>query len=206
MDLGLAFGFWGVSALLCLTPGADWAYIMASALKNRSPMPAVGGLLSGHVLAVVVVAAGVGTIVAEMPWTLTALTVAGAFYLIWLGVGMFRTPPVPRQGELIAGDTVVQQVIRGFCVSGLNPKLYLLVLVILPQFVDPVQPLPLGFQMSVIGVVHLINCTLIYILVGYGARIVLRARPTAARAVSCLSGIAMTSIGAFLLLEQVAGR
>ena len=188
MDLGLAFGFWGVSAL-----------------KNRSPLPAVGGLLSGHILAVVVVAAGVGTIVSGMPWVLTVLTIAGVLYLIWLGLGMFFNPPVPKQGELIAEDTMVRQVAKGFGVSGLNPKLFLLVLVILPLFVDPEQSLPVGLQMLLIGIFHVINCALVYTAVGYGARAVLRTRAAAARAVSYLSGIAMIFIGVFLLLEQVVG-
>lgn len=176
---------------------------MVSALKNKSPIPAVGGLLSGHILAIVVVAAGVGAITAGRPWVLTVLTVAGALYLIWLGLGMLRNPPVIEQGEAIAGDTVARQVIKGFGASGLNPKLYLRVLVLLPQFVDPNQWLPVGVQMLVIGLFHVLNAALVYIAVGYGGRVVLRTRPVAARIISCLSGTAVILIGSFLLLEEM---
>lgn len=81
MSLGLVAGFWGVSFLLVLTPGADWAYAITAGLRNSSPLPAVLGMLSGHVLATLVVAAGVGVLVASAPVVLTVLTVAGALYL-----------------------------------------------------------------------------------------------------------------------------
>jgi threonine/homoserine/homoserine lactone efflux protein len=42
--------FWGVSALFVLTPGADWAYAITAGLQRRV-LPAVLGLLTGHVVA-----------------------------------------------------------------------------------------------------------------------------------------------------------
>ncbi|WP_245533811.1 LysE family translocator [Corynebacterium lubricantis] len=192
-----------MSILLCLTPGADWAYAMASALKNKSPLPAVLGLLSGHFLAVVVVSAGVGVIVSNQPWVLAVLTVVGALYLVWLGIGMFHNPPEIVQGEAIATDSVRKQYLKGLGVSGLNPKLYLLILVLLPQFVDPNQYLPVGLQMFAIGLIHMVNVTVVYLAVAYGARVVLRTRPRAARIVSYLSGAVMIVMGAGLLIEQL---
>ena len=43
--------FWAVSVLFVLTPGADWAYAIAAGLRHRSVLPAVGGMLTGHLLA-----------------------------------------------------------------------------------------------------------------------------------------------------------
>ena len=48
--------FWAVSVLFVLTPGADWAYAIAAGLRHRCLLPAVGGMLTGHLLATVVVA------------------------------------------------------------------------------------------------------------------------------------------------------
>ncbi|AKE38647.1 Putative threonine efflux protein [Corynebacterium camporealensis] len=202
MDLGLALGFWGVSALLSVTPGSDWAYAMAAALQNRSPLPAVIGLVGGHFLASVVVAAGVGAIVSQAPIVLTILTVIGALYLMWLGIVMLRNPPVVEEGEAVAESSVGAQLGKGFGVSGLNPKLYLLALVLIPQFVDPQQWMPVGLQMLIIGMFHVVNVTVVYLTVAYGARIVLRTRPAAARIVAYASGIIMLAIGAYLLFEE----
>jgi threonine/homoserine/homoserine lactone efflux protein len=52
--------------------------------------------------------------------------------------------------------------------------------------------------------VHVLTCAVVYTAVGTTSRIVLRARPAAARAVARISGVAMVVIGVGLLIEQVA--
>ena len=201
--------FWGVSILFVITPGADWAYAITAGLRFRSPLPAIAGMLAGHVLATLVVAAGVGALVARVPVLLTVLTVAGALYLLWLGVGMLRAPATaPREAEGVVAEsgTALAQALGGLGVSGLNPKVVLLFLALLPQFTDPAGALPLTAQLLVLGLVHVVTCAAVYLLVGYGARRVLRARPTAARVVTRVSGVAMVVIAAVLLVEQVLGH
>ena len=67
MPLGAVAAFWAVSLMLLITPGADWAYAIAAGLRHRTVLPAVGGLLTGHLAATAVVAAGVGALVAGSP-------------------------------------------------------------------------------------------------------------------------------------------
>jgi threonine/homoserine/homoserine lactone efflux protein len=62
---------------------------------------------------------------------------------------------------------------------------------------------PVAGQIVALGLVHVASCAVIYTGVGTGARVVLRARPTAARAVTRISGVAMVAIGVFLLVEQL---
>jgi threonine/homoserine/homoserine lactone efflux protein len=59
MAIGAITGFWIVSLLLVMVPGADWAYAIAAGLRDRSVLPAVAGLLTGYVAVAAVVAAGV---------------------------------------------------------------------------------------------------------------------------------------------------
>jgi len=94
--------FWGVSMLFVLTPGADWAYAISSGLRHRSVVPAVSGLLAGHLVATVVVAAGVAALLAGSPTVLAAMTVAGAGYLIWLGIGLMRHPATVHAADQAA--------------------------------------------------------------------------------------------------------
>ena len=60
MTLHIVAAFWAVSFLFIITPGADWAYAISAGMRERRVAPAVAGLLSGHVLATLIVAAGVG--------------------------------------------------------------------------------------------------------------------------------------------------
>ncbi|MFE9636117.1 LysE family transporter [Streptomyces sp. NPDC006463] len=62
---------------------------------GRSVAPAVTGLVAGHAAYALVAVAGLAVIVASSPAALTALTAAGATYLLWLGRGVLRQPAVP---------------------------------------------------------------------------------------------------------------
>lgn len=203
MELGQIAAFWAVSILFVITPGADWAYAITAGLRYKSVFPAVSGLLCGHLAATGIVAAGVGTIVAGLPMVLTVLTVLGSGYLVWLGVGMLTSPPVPESGAHYATGPWWSQVTRGFGVSGLNPKVFLLFLALLPQFTNPTEAWPVTAQILTLGFVHTLSCAVVYLAVGFSARKVLSTRPAAARVVTRISGTAMIIIGTFLLLEQL---
>lgn len=205
MTLSVFAAFWGVSILFVITPGADWAYAISAGLKHRVVVPAVGGLLSGHLLATMVVAGGVGTLIAGHPVIMSVLTVAGAGYLLWLGANMLARPSTPRADEIQVSGSWVRWAFRGLCVSGLNPKVFLLFLALLPQFADATAPWPVPMQMIALGLVHTFSCGVIYLLVGFGSQAVLRARPGAARRVSRFSGAVMIVIALVLLIEQLRG-
>ncbi|EJM06496.1 putative threonine efflux protein [Pseudomonas sp. GM102] len=195
--------FWAVSFLFVITPGADWAYAISAGLFGRVVMPAVAGLLIGHLVATLVVAAGVGGLVASNPVALSVLTVGGAGYLLWLGINMLVHPSVPRAGQAQESASWTRWTFKGLCVSGLNPKVFLLFLALLPQFTDPKASWPVPMQIIALGLLHAFSCGVIYLLVGFGSRIVLQARPVAAQVVSRLSGAIMIIIAVLLLIEQI---
>ncbi|WP_223692484.1 LysE family translocator [Leifsonia poae] len=202
MAFGTILAFWAVSFLFVITPGADWAYVIAGGLRDRIA-PAVGGLLTGHVIATIVVAAGVGALVAGAPVILTMLTVAGAGYLIWLGVSTLRRPAVPIAESGGSEGSWLRWATKGIGVSGLNPKLLLLFLALLPPFTTPTAVWPVALQIAVLGAVHVLSCAVVYTGVGFGARAVLRSRPAASRWVSRVSGSAMIVIGLVLIVERI---
>ncbi|WP_133800112.1 LysE family translocator [Kribbella caucasensis] len=192
-----------MSLLFVVTPGSDWAYAIAAGLRHRTVLPAIGGLLAGHLTATAVVAAGMAALVAREPVLLTVLTAIGAVYLVWLGIGTITHPSSPQAGTEQPSGSWVRHAVRGAAVSGLNPKLFLLFLALLPQFTDPDADWPLAIQIVALGLVHVASCAVIYLCVASGARFVLRARPGAARIVSRVSGGAMIVIGVALLVEQL---
>ncbi|CAM4503624.1 LysE family translocator [Nocardia ninae] len=204
MAVGYIAAFWTVSVLLILVPGADWAYAIAAGLRERSVLPAVGGLLLGYVALTAVVAAGVAAVVDRNPVVLTALTVFGGLYLMWLGGTTLATAGTPAAlPEQTNPAPWGASVLRGIGISGLNPKAILLFLALLPQFTDRTGSWPLAAQIGTLGLIHTLSCAAIYLCVGTLARTVLRARPTAARLVTRISGIAMIIIGTLLLLERL---
>ncbi|AJI81938.1 TPA: LysE family translocator [Yersinia enterocolitica] len=202
MSLSMFAAFWAVSVLFVITPGADWAYAISAGIRGRRVMPAVAGMLSGHLVATFIVAAGVGSVIVSAPAILSALTFAGACYLIWLGIGMLRHPSSPAAIQDKDAGSRLKWALKGFCISGLNPKVFLLFLALLPQFTNVHATWPLPLQMAALGLVHVVSCGVVYLLVGYGSGKVLRTRPRAAQNVSRISGGLMILIAVLLLAEQ----
>lgn len=203
MDYSLLAAFWIVSFSLVMTPGADWAYAISSGMRNRTLFPAVSGMLLGYVVITVIVAAGVGALVASVPVILTVLTYAGAAYLLWLGVGVLRNPPVPSVGNFNETVNGFRTLMKGFGISGMNPKALLLFLALLPQFTSRDAGWSVGVQIFCMGLVQIINCAIVYSAVGLGSKAILRTRPAAARRVSQFSGVAMMAIAFLLIGEQL---
>ena len=205
--------FWVVSSLLIMVPGADWAYTIGAGLRGHSVVPAVGGIVLGYAAMTIVVAAGVGALVARSPALLGALTIVGGLYLMWHGATTLARPSGPDTtsngapaSESAPARTSQATLLRGAGVSALNPKGLLLFLALLPQFTSPHGRWPLAVQLAVLGVVFMLSCGTFYLCLGSVARKTLHARPAAARAVTRVSGAAMFIIGALLLADRLVAR
>jgi threonine/homoserine/homoserine lactone efflux protein len=203
MEISLLTAFWVVSFSLVMVPGADWAYAISAGLRERAIAPAITGMLLGYLAITLVVAAGIGALVASVPTLLNFLTIVGAGYLLWLGRNILARPSVLTIADRQMTKTSLEWFIRGFAISGLNPKALLLFLALLPQFTSRAGAWPVSEQIGTLGLVHMANCAVVYAAVGVGSKIVLRTRPKFSRLVSQVSGAAMILIGALLLIEQV---
>jgi threonine/homoserine/homoserine lactone efflux protein len=200
--------FWLVGLLLIAVPGADWAFVLGWGLRARSVIPAAGGIALGYAGLTIVVAAGVGVLVARSPAVLTGLSIAGAAYLLWHGARTFAgaaAPAAPPPGGAAQppGCTSWQVLVKGIGVSALNPKGLLIFLALLPQFTSPRWAWPLAAQLGLLGLVFVVTCAVFYTGLGSAARQVLRARPAAARRVVRVSGVAMAVVGGVLLAERL---
>ncbi|WP_421740669.1 LysE family translocator [Cellulomonas sp.] len=204
MDAADVLGFWTLSILFVLIPGADWAYAISAGLRGRVVAPAVAGMLMGHLTATVLVAAGVGALVASTPGLMGGLTLAGGAYLLWLGVLTFTRPATPRESpEAAAGTSRTRWWWKGLGVSGLNPKVFLLFLALLPQFTSQSASLPIPAQILVLGLIHVATCAVVYVAVALTARRLLSARPAWAKIVSRASAVAIAGLGLALFAEQL---
>ncbi len=208
MDPHLILGFATVSVALALTPGADWAFAISSGLGGRRIAPAVGGLLGGYLLHTLLIVAGLAALVIAMPQLLAGLTIAGAAYLLWLGVSTTRSwrsagyTAAAESGQPQPGNA--GSFLKGLGTSGTNPKALLLYLALIPQFIDLDANLPAPVQTGILGISHLLVSAIVYTGVAFGARRLLASRPSAARIVTLASGVIMLALGALLLAEQIA--
>jgi threonine/homoserine/homoserine lactone efflux protein len=204
MAASSVLAFWGVALLLIATPGADWAFTLGAGLAGRPVVPAVGGLVVGYSAVTLVIAAGVGALVAGSTAAMTGLTIIGGTYLVWHGASTFAKPSTPiAAADGGAPSTSWSTLAKGVAVSGLNPKGLLVFLALLPQFTNPQWSWPVAGQIGLLGLVFTLTCAVFYLCIGLLARTILLARPSAARGLGRVSGAAMVVIGIILLAERL---
>ncbi|MFI6037256.1 LysE family translocator [Streptomyces sp. NPDC051315] len=161
-DRFLAFA--AMSLLVIVIPGPSVLFVIGRALAHgrRTAVVTVLGNVVGSYLLVVAVAVGIGSVVERSVTVYLAVKLAGAAYLVHLGVQAFR-----HRGELKASAIGAAPAARGDLRTGLdgvlvgvtNPKGVVFFAAVLPQFVDhsaghvPVQMLLLGLVPLSIGLV-----------------------------------------------------
>jgi threonine/homoserine/homoserine lactone efflux protein len=167
--------------------------------------PAVAGLALGYALVTTAVVAGVAPLVAAAPMALLMLSVVGAAYLLYVGVGALRQPPaaLPGVGHEPVVVSTSRAVRQGVGVSALNPKALLFFLAFLPQFARPAAPWPFAVQLAVLGGVWILLASVFYAFLGFTVQRTLGRRPMLARSLTRVSGAAMVLAGVGLLAEQV---
>jgi threonine/homoserine/homoserine lactone efflux protein len=149
---------------LLLVPGPSVLFVIARGITygRRAGLATAVGNDVGTALQAVAVAAGLGAVVATSTAVFTAMKLAGAVYLVYLGIRAFRERRRLREA-LAAGTPPVRstrQLLRdGFVVGATNPKTTLFFLAVLPQFVHAdggsasLQLLALGLLYVVLALV-----------------------------------------------------
>lgn len=163
-DRLLAFA--AMSLLVVLIPGPSVLFVIGRALAHgrRTALATAIGNVFGSYLLVVAVAVGVGSLVERSAAVYLGVKLAGAAYLVFLGVQAFRhrrelrvSATEPTSARPARGD--LRTVLDGALVGVTNPKGVVFFAAVLPQFVDrsagqvPAQMLLLGLIPITIGLV-----------------------------------------------------
>ncbi|MEM9146430.1 MAG: LysE family translocator [Pseudomonadota bacterium] len=151
MDLELWLAFAVASAVLLAIPGPTVMVVVAQALARgrASGWITVPGVVLGDFTAMTISLAGAGAVLAASATLFTALKLAGAAYLIWLGIQLWRNPPQALEPSALDTETGRQTNRRlfwqSYVVTALNPKSIVFFVAFVPQFLDPTAPLLVQF-------------------------------------------------------------
>jgi threonine/homoserine/homoserine lactone efflux protein len=138
-DTPLLLAFVGASLVLALTPGPAVVYIVARTLAQGRAcgLASVLGVALGNLGNAIGAALGLAALFAVSSAAFTVVKWAGAAYLIYLGIRMWRAAPAAANGVPQVATKPLARVFRdGFVVALLNPKTTLFFAAFLPQFID----------------------------------------------------------------------
>jgi threonine/homoserine/homoserine lactone efflux protein len=136
-------------------PGPALLYTAAQTISHgrRAGFMAMLGIHLGCYLHVFAAAFGLSAVFKHVPELYVAVKLAGAFYLVWLGIGMIRAKLAQGDAPATSPKTVKRALVDSFIVEVLNPKVALFFIALLPQFVDPAGSLPVWAQFLILGTI-----------------------------------------------------
>ncbi|MPZ57478.1 MAG: LysE family translocator [Rhizobiales bacterium] len=187
--------------VVVIVPGPTVTLIVANSLRygTRAGMVNIAGTQLGLAVMIGLVVVGLASLIETVEWWFDWVRLAGACYLVWLGVKFLRSPDAlaePAQASPRGGF-----FLQGFLVLVSNPKALLLFGAFIPQFVDP--------NGDYVGQVLLLGATaMVVALIFDSAYAVLTGRavallpPRRMRLVSRVSGLCLIGGGAWLALVR----
>jgi homoserine/homoserine lactone efflux protein len=145
MDFTTWLAFFAASWAISISPGAGAVAAMTAGMQHGFARGyfLTFGLVLGLWSLLLLVGVGLGALIVASSTAFAVLKWLGVAYLLWLGIAQWRAPAVGLQTQADGAATVSRWsiVTRGWMLNTLNPKPTLFMLAVVPQFLNPTQPL-----------------------------------------------------------------
>jgi len=199
-----AQNLWLFSVLLfgiIIVPGMDMFFVIANALSGgwSRGLAAVLGINLGGIWHTLFGAFFVGALTALAPQLITAILLASAAYMCWVGYSLVKSSITVDEIGAAPKRSVASAFTQGFVTCVLNPKAYLFVLAVYPTFIRPSFG-PVWIQALVMGVLTLITQFGIYgglALAAAKSRAMLTGHPHVTIAIGRACGLVFFAVAAF---------
>ncbi|MFE7801468.1 LysE family translocator [Nocardia sp. NPDC057440] len=203
--------FAAVAGLLTLVPGVDTALVLRAAIVRGShhAFATALGVGTGVLVWGAAAACGLSVLLTTSHLAYTVLRIAGAVYLVWLGVKTLVTlwrgqgsTADAEDGDGDASGGLLRAWARGAATNLLNPKIGVFYIAMLPQFIPPEAPhLAMGVALAV---VHDIEGMLWFSVLIFGVQFTRTwiARPSVKRAMEAVTGSVLLAFGVKLALSE----
>lgn len=155
---------------IIVVPGMDMAFVLSSALVDgrRAGLAAVSGMVAGGMAHVAMSSLGIGLLLQLFPAAFNALLLAGAGYVGWMGWMLWRHPATLGEVQEGVRRSLGRTFGRALLTCLLNPKAYVFMLAVFPQFMRPERG-SLVQQALVLGAIIALIQALVYGSVALGA-------------------------------------
>ncbi|HEK1768267.1 TPA: LysE family translocator [Pseudomonas putida] len=191
---------------MVLTPGPNMVYLISRSIcQGRvAGLISLGGVAMGFVLYMLCAALGITALVMAVPYAYDALRIGGALYLLYLAWQALKPGGrSPFQVRDLPADSPRRLFMMGFLTNLLNPKIAVMYLSLMPQFIEPghgsvlLQSLVLGSTQIVISV----TVNAIIALMAGSIAVFLAGRPLWQQAQRWLMGTVLAALAVRMLAE-----
>jgi threonine/homoserine/homoserine lactone efflux protein len=190
-----------------VTPGPDMLMVLGCGIRGgaRAGLLATLGVVTGDALYIVAAAAGLAVLLTAFPVVFTVLRIAGAAYLVYLGVQIIRNRKRPQADPVASGGLSGRRAFLNGAVSSMaNPQTFTFMAAFLPQFIDPAAG-PVWLQFAVLGAVLIVLEFLADGTVGVLAGRIggwLRGREAVKRRMDAATGTVFIGLGVTIAVER----
>ncbi|MEM9044550.1 MAG: LysE family translocator [Pseudomonadota bacterium] len=200
--------FAAATLVFAYMPGPALLYTAAQTIaRGRSAgLMAALGIHVGCYLHVIAAAAGLSYLFKAVPTLYLALKIAGALYLIWLGLNLiFKRDETASEVDVIPHRSNRKAFVESVMVEVLNPKVALFFIAFLPQFIDPTASLPVWAQFLILGTIvnfAFTSADLVCVLMAGAVMKRLRSSAGAARLMRRAGGGLLIALGTHMALQR----
>lgn len=190
---------------IIVVPGMDMTFVLANALAGgrRLGLYATAGVVAGGVVHVVVGALGVGAVLKLIPALYNVLLLVGALYIAWIGLCLLRSGASLGAIPAARSRSPAAAFRQGMLTCLLNPKAYLFMFAVFPQFLRP-EAGEIWLQAAILGVIIAVTQFGVYgglAIAAGGGRGALAGHPRAEAALARAVGALLIVVAALTLLE-----
>lgn len=191
---------------MVLTPGPNMIYLVSRSITQgrRAGIVSLGGVAVGFMIYLIAANLGLSVIFIAVPQLYAAIKLAGAAYLLWLawkalkpgGVSVFTPEDVPH-------DSPRRLFMMGLMTNLLNPKIAVMYLSLIPQFVNPKSGHVLfqGLALGTIQIVVSIGVNFVIVLGAGAIAVFLTRRPSWLKAQRYMMGTVLGALAVTLALD-----
>lgn len=199
-----------------ISPGPDTVVILRSSAESvRSGLLASAGALCGLTVHMMISAVGLSAVLVAVPGSLTVVSLVGALYLAYLGVGALRAGRRVRRlddgGRTLGGTAQSEHpgwgaFRRALVTNVTNPKVILFFVAVLPQFVDEASGWPVGVQLGILGAADVIMGVIyLPLFVLFGSRVLSGLRGRGLANLELVVGVLLLVFAGGLVLDTMDG-
>ncbi|MCK2244522.1 MULTISPECIES: LysE family translocator [unclassified Crossiella] len=207
IDLHLLALFTLATMVAMLTPGPDMLFVLGCGIKGgpRAGLFATAGVAVSEAVHVALAAVGLAALFEAAPTAFTVVRIAGAVYLVYLGVQMIRNRGQESPDEVQSGGgmTARKAFLNGLFTNLINPKMVTFTIAFLPQFINPALG-QVWLQFAILGAVLIVLEFLVDGTVGVLAGRIggwLRTRRAAKRRIDMATGGIFIGLGVKLAAD-----